>query len=68
MHMFTCTHHSPLPNDTHPVLDSGHTMRDLCEIIFAQSSLLGAKWTVFRCHNAQSVTENRVVFTFITSF
>lgn len=58
MHMFACTYHSPFPNDTHPVLDSGHTMRDLCEIIFAQSSLLGAKWTVFWCHNAQSVTEN----------
>lgn len=50
------TYHSPLPDDTHPILDSSHSVRDLCEVLFAQSSLLGAKWTVLRCYNAQSVT------------
>lgn len=54
------TYHSPLPDDAHPVLDSSHSMRDLCEVLFAQSSLLDAEWTVLRCHNAQSVTRNRI--------
>lgn len=41
-----CTYHSSLPNDAHPVLDSRHSMRDLGEVLFSQSSLLGAEWTV----------------------
>lgn len=55
-----CTYHSPLPDDAHPVLDSSHTVRDLCEVLFPQSSLLDSEWTVLRCHNAQSVTRNRI--------
>ena len=57
--VFVCSHHSSLPDDTHPVLDPGHAMRDLGEVLFAQSSLLGAEWTVLRGHDAQSVTGNR---------
>lgn len=41
-----CMYHSSLPNDAHPVLDSRHSMRDLGEVLFAQSSLLGAERTV----------------------
>lgn len=65
MRMFTQTYHCPFPDDAHPVLDSGHSVRDLCEVVFAQSSLLGSERTVFRRHNAQRVTENRVDWTFI---
>lgn len=58
--LYMHTYHSPLPDDTHPVLDTGHSMRDLCEVLLAQSSLLGAEWTVLRRHNTQSVTRNRM--------
>lgn len=61
MCVFVCTYHSPLPNDTHPVLNSSHSMRDLCEVLLTQSSLLDAKWTVLWCHNTQSVTGNRML-------
>lgn len=57
--MFVCTYHPPLPDNTHPVLDSGHSVRDLCEVLFAQSSLLDAEGTMLRRHDAQSVTGNR---------
>lgn len=56
------TYHSPLPNYTHPVLNASHPVRDLCEILLAQSSLLGTKWTVLWCHNTQSVTGNNNIF------
>lgn len=58
--LYVSTYNSPLPDDTHPVLDTSHSMRDLCEVLLAQSSLLGAEWAVLRRHNTQSVTRNRM--------
>lgn len=50
------TYHSLLPDDGHPVLHTIHSIRDLGEVVFAESLLAHGKGAVVRPSYTEIIT------------